>query len=185
MFEHKEYDDEIPKVWYSSNSNKLQRVRLILRMYSVLGLMVSVGAIGYFLLTFLPVDLTLNQRLAVIVAGVGLLLSLTSILMLEYYAATLVVREQEWQQAEFIKTWIDFEQASRAAIGDEEKYTRSSIRSILKELRDEGKITDDDLELLEDALKARNSIVHGARTVSQKVLDNMTSSLSTIIRQLI
>lgn len=166
-----------------------RRLDLMLRAYSLMGLLMAILAIGYFLLTLLHFELTVNQEMALMFAGVGIALALMS--------RTLVIlrTEREWEEVErmneyesvgsFLDTWTRFERISKDVLSKEgEGFNRHSMRSVLSRLYEEGKLDKSDLVTLEEALQARNSIVHGERPLSTKILENAADSLVEIIKKI-
>ena len=183
--------DEYKDAFYELSRRRRVRRRLdlLLRAYSVMGLLIAILAGGYFLLTLLPFELTINQLMALLFAGVGIALA--------FMSRTLMIFRKERESEEldrlneyeslslFLDTWARFERTSKEVLEKEgEEYNKHSLRAVISRLYEEGKIDKGDVIALEEALQTRNAVVHGERPLSTKVAEKITDSLVDIIKKI-
>ena len=166
-----------------------RRFDLLLRTYSWFGLLLAIVAGGYFFLTLLPFDLSVLQQSALIMAGVGALLSLLSRTLVTFYKereAESLERTQEHERlVDFLAVWAEFERVSKKVLSEEGgDLNLHSFRSVISCLYSEGKIDTKDAMILEKGLRMRNSIVHGERSTSTRVTARLTTSLVEVIRKI-
>lgn len=165
------------------------RFDLVLKMYAVMGLLVAIGAFGFFIFTMIDISISPVQQIALIAAGAGVALSIMSWLILN------IRRQREFYEyeklrefantGELIDSWKNFEEVSRELLEFEgDKFNRYSLRSIISKLRQEEKITDADLRVLQEALEFRNMIVHGHGSFPPEAVGRVTAELSDIIAKL-
>lgn len=187
--EYRKYLEEISYELEESYRSK-NRLKLILRIYSSLGAIIAVIAILYFILSLYQFDLTMNQRLAIMVAGVGLLLSVMSRLYSE------IIREREKEQSVrkkelnkisyFILNWATLERTSYSIL--EKNYPDISKFGIKKNIRilfDEEIISDREFLNLERALDIRNKIVHGNMTSTNEDLDKYSEQINEAVDKIL
>ena len=159
----------------------------VLRIYSVLGLLIAVAATASFIFTLVDFNLTTEQQLSLVLAGVGIALSIMSRLLL-------VIRRQreEYTDAkvkellytsELIECWKNFEDVGRTVIGKSEQGTYS-LRSIITQLRQKNEISETDVSTLQAALILRNLAVHGRGRVSPDLIVKVISEVSDIVAKL-
>lgn len=185
--DHQDYSVKLYELNLRRRSRR--RFNLILRAYSWLGLLLSIVAGGYFLLTLLRFDLSEQQQLALMTAGVGALLSLMSRILITFYKEREeedLERRIEYERLDYFLTeWLRFERVSKEVLaeqgGDRNVH---SLRSVISSLYTEGKIEGEDVLVLEEGLKIRNSIVHGERLVPASVTERLTTSLGEVIRKI-
>lgn len=192
--------------------NFLRKLRFVSKLYSALGLSLSVISSGYFIFTLFPYDLSREQRVALLAAGVGVMMAVLSRILI------LFEREREAEMfsnfktyekiMKFLDAWGKFEKVSKDVLSKDkyyigynkfddykkiDTYNKYSLRSIVKNLYDEKKIGETDVIALEEALKARNLIVHGENFSSlyspksflfSKDIDIKTDALDNIVRKL-
>ena len=164
-----------------------RRVDFLLRAYSWMGVSLAIVAAGYFLLTLLSFELSMEQQLALMVAGVGVLLSLMSRILV----ALRKERDTEFDYAEerdrssfFLKVWAEFERVGKKVLAQkEEELNVHSVRSVISRLYDEGRIDDEDVRVLERGLRTRNAIVHGGSKESIRVNERVTESVVEVMRK--
>ncbi len=59
-----------------------QVVETILKLYSLMGLLIAIFGIAYFVLTTLDIELNKTQQIALTISGIGIALSVTSLALL-------------------------------------------------------------------------------------------------------
>ncbi len=185
--DRQDYSDTLEELVERRRSRR--RFDLILRIYSWFGLLLSSVAGGYFLLTLLPIDLSEEQLWALMTAGVGVLLALMSRIVVTFYREREVehlARLTEYEKLnEFLAAWSKFERVSREVLAEQgDDRAIHSLRSVISFLYHNGKIDGEDVLVLEEGLKARNSIVHGGRLMPTRSTDRLTTSLDEVIRKL-
>ena len=169
--------------------SRRHRIGVLLRTYSWLGLLMSIVAIGYFLLASLPVPLSREQALALAVAGVGGLLSIMSRTLIVYFKEREeeeAVHALEFERVErFLFAWRQFERASKNLVAKQDDDLEvHSLRAVISALYDGGVLDLEDMIVLEEGLEARNSIVHSDRPTSARAMDRLTASLTAISRKI-
>ena len=166
-----------------------QKIDLLLRIYSLMGFLIAILAGGYFVLTLLPFKLTDKQVFLLMVTGVGIVLA--------FMSRTLIIFRRERESVDFerlkdfesfssfLNAWTRFERISKEVLEKEgDDFNRHSLRSVISRLYEDGKIDRGDVMTLEEALQARNSIVHGERPISTKIMEKITDSLVDIIKKI-
>ena len=157
--------DHMDKLYeFKGRQRSRWRVNFLLRAYSWVGVMLAIVAGGYFLLTLLSFDLSAQQRLALILAGVGALVALMSRIFIAFYNerdAEELDRTEEYERiASFLAAWQQFERVSKEVLAKEGvRLNMHSLRVVISYLHDEGKIGEEDVLILEEGLKTRNLIV--------------------------
>ena len=169
--------------------NSRKKIDLILRIYSLMGLLIAVLAGGYFVLTLLPFKLSNNQQIALMFIGVGIALafmSRTLIILRKERDISETERLKEYQTiSEFLGTWSQFEIASKEALRQHDKDVNiHSLRAVISKLHEEEKIDNADVQALDEALHTRNEIVHGNRPLSSIVARQVTDTLLEIIKKI-
>lgn len=182
--------DDFSEALYDLGKRRRMRRKLdlLLRAYSLMGLLMAILAGGYFMVSLLP-ELTKNQLMSLTFTGVGIALALMSRTLLIWRKereAGEVERMTEYESvASFLDTWARFERISKEALSKEgEDFNRHSLRSVISRLHEEGKLNDSDVISLEEALQTRNLIVHGERPFSTKIAQSVTDSLIDIIKKI-
>lgn len=186
--EHHDYTDKLYHL--SGRQRSRRRLDLLLKAYSWLGFFLAIVASGYFLLTLLPFDLSMQQRLALMVAGVGALLSLMSRVLVSLFQirdAEEIELAQEYERLnDFLAAWARFERASRDTLaGQGHDRNTHSLRTLISFIFKEGKIDREDVAVLEECLIARNSILHGKRPMSLSFTERLTASLVKVTKKII
>jgi len=161
----------------------------ILRAYSTIGWLIAIFAAAYFLLTLLPHEPTREQQIALMISGIGValaLLSRTLIALRKEKEEEEILRLREYEKVEaFLDTWAQFERISKDVLSKEnEKFNKSSLRSVISRLYEEEKINKADVLALEEALQTRNLIVHGERRWSSELTGKVTDVLIDIIKKI-
>ncbi len=179
------------EAFYDLGKRRRMRRKLdfILRAYSLMGLLLAIMAGGYFLLTLLPFELSIEQQVSLMIAGIGIALALMSRTMIVLRKEREVEEMEKMSEYEsvtsFLDTWVRFERISKETLEkDNEDFNRHSLRSVISRLYEEGKLDKNDVIALDEALQTRNSIVHGERPFSAKVAEKVTESLIEIIKKI-
>lgn len=186
--EYTNYINGIKKELDRSYSSK-NRIKLILRLYSYLGILTAIISILYFMLSLYDYRLSANQQIAVMTAGVGLVVSIFS----KIYNEILKDREKEQLSrknelekiSNFILDWATFERTTYTTL---EKYfpvTKFSIKQNIRTLYDENIISDREYINLEKALDIRNRTVHGEIESTQENLDKYSELINEVIDKIL
>ena len=158
----------------------------IFQVYAVLGLLTGIGALAYFLLRQLKIEISAEDQIILMIAGSGFAISVLS-------ALTLFLRQQRHRlqfdrsrsmsaAAEFLLQWARFETVSRKRLeADGRQFNRMSIRAITNELVQTGLISSDELLQLEEVLRFRNLLVHSGNSPDPGVLNRMTETLTKVM----
>ena len=182
-----DYKNTLFELKYRQGSR--QRVQFLLRIYSWFGLVLSLIAGGYFLLSFLEFSLSTEQVISLIAFGVGIALSLMAGALMAFLKERDAEKnsrsEEIMRLADFLDAWQSFERVSKNAIvegnGD---FNVHSVREIISYLQEEKMVDEEDVTMLEEGLRARNLIVHGKRNFLGRTTERMTDSLIEITRKL-
>lgn len=170
-------------------SRKNFNLEATLRIYSALGLLLAVGAMIYFLFLAFNITIGPKEQLSLLVAASGLAFSLMSWILLN------TRRERDRLEVENLKEysdmidlveyWTMFETISRELLKKEgDEFNQYSPRSILFTLKKEGRITDGDLRVLQEALELRNIVVHGGMRFPPNVVSRVAGQLRGITSKL-
>lgn len=170
--------------------NRQSRYDILLRSYAIFGLMVGLGSASYFFLSFLRVSLTPQQLLALVIGGSGVALSIFSWAILsvrrQYTAARMYRIRQATLQKDLLDKWNLFENVSKELLSAEKAdFSRTSLRSIISSLKQENRITNNDLISLQEALNIRNMIVHNLDGVPSDVMKKSVMELDYIVDKLL
>lgn len=165
------------------------RVSIILKLYSMVGLLMAILGSVYFAITLLPQEMTQDQRMAFMVASLGVIVGALSKTMLTIQVERAKLREQKIsvriEQLEFLDAWNDFEIISKNALQNEgETFDRYSVKSVINKLMNDGKLDNIDILKLEESLLVRNQIVHERRSPSGETLKQIINSLSEISKKI-
>jgi hypothetical protein len=182
----KQYED----LWEVRNQlSSRKKLDMVLRLYTVFGMVIALVGVAYFILTTLNIHLTLPQTIALLTAGIGLLLAATSrallVLRRANYAERIYDINTQRNDADFIRKWAQFESISKEKLKKgHEDFNKYSIRDVITRLREDGTLTENDLRLLEEAIQARNSIVHHGDSLSADRARRFVELLTDIIQKL-
>lgn len=165
------------------------RFELVLRTYAAFGLLISFGAMAYFFLTTLEIEFTSVQMMSLLIAGTSFALAVLSMLMLAFRRQKDAYEHETVREylknAELIDYWGQFENIGRTILSREgEDFNKYSPRSIIQELKKEGRLSDQDLRTLQAALELRNGIVHGRAHFSPDAVSRVSSALREIVTKL-
>lgn len=185
QLEYRKYLEEINNELTFSYRRK-NRIKLILRLYSFLGILTSVIAIIYFAISYYEFNLTPPQRFALTLAGVGLLLSLMS----KFYSE--IIKEQENERearrielnkiSQFVLDWATLERTIYSILErNESNISKYGIKRNIRLLFDEQIISDREFINLERALDLRNKIVHRHTSATSEELDRYSEQINEII----
>ncbi len=185
QLEYRRYLEEISNELEFSYKRK-NRIKLILRLYSFVGILTSVLAIIYFAISYYGYNLTSPQRFALMLAGIGLLLSLLS----KFYSE--IIKEQEKERearrielnkiSQFVLDWATLERTIYSILErNESNISKYGIKRNIRLLYDEQIISDREFIELERALDHRNKIVHGHTPATSEELDRYSEQINEVI----
>jgi hypothetical protein len=148
-----------------------------------------VFAVAYFLLSVFHVTLSAEQRVALTIAGIG-----ASVALISRWFVTILRERLRYEDAthakgdeliNLISTWARFEELSKSALGLEDSdVNRRSPRAIFYRLRDEGRLTESDIENLDQAIQIRNQVVHSTEPVPIEAVRHARHTLRELMRKL-
>ena len=203
--EENQQDPIVQRLFFERNQDlklrqqKWMQIDIALRTYSYLGLVISLISAGAFAFSFLNVKLTNNQLVALIVAGVGLLLSILSFMLLrirgqlqkrifDFEIGTTTpyyLMDETSLSAEVVMKWAEFERIARQITSKDGKpYGQKSIKIIIKDVSELGIISPNDIQYLSILLEIRNSIVHGEGLRDFYAASHSLEKLDIIIREI-
>lgn len=153
-------------------------VRLAFQLYAVVGALVGAIALALYFLRQLQVSLTETDVAILVTAGVGLATSALSIAYL--VAARMRARASMYNDnyvaaaANLLAEWMRFEAGGRARLEQlHVEFNPVSIRDIVAHLHARGLISPVDREILAEALRLRNELVHGCSLAERRRVENM------------
>jgi hypothetical protein len=161
------------------------RIEYVLRLYVLAGLIVALGGLGYFILSTLNIQLTAPQRTAMLFMGTGLGLSTASWFLLKFRKQR---SEDQFQRisnaeqlSEFINALAHFEDVSKEALSSREvSFNRFSIRQVIELLRADEKLSREDVMALDEAMHARNALLHGGEKIPTEFLAKHTRAVTEV-----
>lgn len=182
-------DRSDPVQYILSMRAKASLIERTLRIYSLLGTLVAIFSGVYLVLTLIPIALTQEQKFAAALVALGLglaVMSRTLIAIHKVREAEALERESQSEgMFDFLDTWKEFEQISKDTLRQKgERFEPHSVRSVIVRLYEEGKIDDADIKAIDEALEARNAIVHGGRHPPPSFLKAITNTLVQVIRKI-
>lgn len=172
---------------YVSRSSSRKRIEFILRVYAALGALTAVLALGYFLVSVFAIELTSQQRLALLTSGVGVMLAVMSRLLIAFSRerdAELREKHRSYEQRfDFVIAWEQFERLARILLGengDDEDESSKPMRVVLAELVERNLVGPTDLVLVERALGIRNMLAHGQLDVPVDLISRGIADISGV-----
>lgn len=187
--EYTRYIDKISQE-ISSSYRKKNRLKLVLRLYSFLGLLFSVLAIIYFAISYYEFDITPSQRLTLMFAAVGLVVSLMS----KFYSEIINERENEQKIrvdeinkiSHFVLDWATLERTIYSILEkSDQNVSKFGIKRNIQLLFEEQIISDREFINLERALDMRNKIVHGYTPATSDELERYSELLNEVIDKIL
>lgn len=172
-----------------ARQSSFRRFQQVFQIYAVLGLLIGFGALAYFLLRQLKVELTQLDQFILMTAGSGFAISILSALafFLRQQRHRLQLERSRYMSAaaEFLLQWARFENLSRERLEAAGKqFNRMSIRAITTELINARLISSDEMVQLEEVLRFRNLLVHSGNSPDPAVVARMTDILRKVMSRL-
>ncbi len=185
--EHKNYKEDLWELELKLSSRR--KFETIFKLYAVLGALTAIFALAYFILSILDIDFTQNQMLALMIAGVGISLSMTS------WALLMFRRQREYEETKRIKAvqilseivflWAEFEKVGKQALSDlNVKYNSHSARQMMHGLEEYELIDSKDLLMMEEAMQIRNAVAHGQIDLAPELIQRVASSIIKVIEKI-
>lgn len=167
------------------------RVEQILKLYIVLGALLGIFSLAYFLLSFLDVQLTKDQMMTLALSGLGIALSLASWAMLIFRKQKQLEESAKFSSLQnatkLMYLWSEFEFAAKEKLESKQiEFSKHSIRTVISALYEHNLINRKEAISLEDAMQLRNSIAHNrlGEEVSPEIIDRMSKVLIDSINNL-
>ncbi len=172
-----------------ARSKAARRYEQIFQLYAVVGAVMGVAALLYFLFSKLQIELTKEEMLALMTSGVSFLISIISFgfLYLRRQTYKLDVEKAQYfgSASDFLVQWVRFENAGRAALEAEgSDFNRMSVRDILGRLVNDGRLTPSEATMLEETVRFRNALVHGGQRIAPTQLARFSSMVENIANRL-
>jgi hypothetical protein len=155
------------------------RLRMVFQVYAVCGALIGGGALAYYLLRHLALDLSSTDVTILVTACTCLATSAISTVYLVLVGARARARacgdQYVLAAAKFLSGWNRFEETGRDKLAHlNVDFNRTSIRDIVARLRELGLIGRADGDTLNEALRLRNEIVHGGTLADRRRIEHMT-----------
>jgi len=183
------YLDEL-KYTTSKKFMMKNRLRLILRLYTIIGFLIFIIGGLAFLFSFYELKLTQHQITLLILSGVGFVVGIASKFYMDF------IKERQIEMANiqtriesvsnFILNWSTLERSIyklTQALGLSK--SKFAIGESLAQLHLNDKINNKDLIFIEKALDLRNKIVHGQLTTSKEEINRYTEKIEVITDKII
>lgn len=168
--------------------SSFRKYQLIFQIYIVFGALMGVLSLAFFFVRKIPINLSSDDGFILLTAGIGFAISLVSwlFLFLRRQRSRLQLERDSYliSASEFLLQWATFENAGRAkldAMGKE--FNRMSIRDVISQLNESGVIGMSEIGMLEEALRFRNSLVHGATRIDEEHLARMTRLVQELVKR--
>lgn len=182
--------DEIKYEIFQPKQKQNRLIRL-LRLYALLGVLLFILGSIYFVTTLIEFHLNSDQRLSLILAMSGLVISFLS------YFLVISIKEKEKENAKekqdiekkkrkfenishFLFLWAEFEQYINYLTSRYQDHSKYSIKQNLEILLRNNKISEVDFFNIEKALKLRNKIVH----ISPDEIDDLQEDIENIVQMI-
>ncbi len=154
---------------------RVNQIEFILRVYIGMGLITAIGSLVYFGFSFLQIDLTSPQRMSLIVAGTGVMVSLMSAMLLAFRRQRLALRSEAYHVVgldyDLIKEWAKFESIGRRVLyGKGIDFNPRSPRAIVAALESNALIPSELAREIRMALDVRNKVVHNIEPMSRPIV---------------
>jgi hypothetical protein len=166
---------------FEARQRSSQLFQQVFQIYAVIGALVGIFSSAYYFVRKLQIDLSSEDRLILLVAGSGFAISIVSFAYLFLRRQTTrsrLTRARHVNSAsDFLAQWLRFEEMGKRnleAAGT--VFNRASIRDIVAGLLGAGILKEPDLALVEEALRFRNTLVHGSN-VDLEFLTRMTGAV--------
>lgn len=168
----------------------IRRFESVLKLYSIMGIVVAVFGIAYFVLTTLDIQLNTNQQIALLTSGVGLTLSAASWFLLvmrrERLNDELNKLKSMQELSEFLWKWSRFEEVSKNILSRSDKeFNRHSIREVIELLLKNKVIDGSDALALDEAIQARNMAVHGGSELPKTIVAEYSKKLDEVVNKIL
>lgn len=167
-----------------------RRFESILKLYSMMGVVVAVFGVAYFILTTLDIQLSFKQQVSLLVSGVGLALSAASWSLLVMRRERLndeINKLKSMQElSEFLWKWSKFEDISKSILlRSEQEFNRHSIREVIELLLINEVIDRSDALALDEAIQARNMAVHGGSELPKAMISKYSEKLDEVVDKIL
>lgn len=144
------------------------RIDSILRIYSVLGVLIALVGLLYFLYLSLEIRLSYSEQMALMFSGAGLLISITSWALVIVRKARRRESERQMKEVyeswELLSGWAELEAIAKSyLVQRDSEIKKHSIREVMDHLVLSEIISQHELYELENALKLRNLLAHAKR----------------------
>lgn len=164
------------------------RVHLAFQLYAVGGAVIGTIALALYFLRQLRVTLTAADVAILLTAGVGLATSAISILCLVLVKAraraSICNDSYVVAASNLLAEWMRFEAGGRARLEQLHiDFNPASIRDIVAHLYALKLVSQVDRDILNEALRLRNELVHGSSQVERRRVDNMALMVREITRR--
>jgi uncharacterized protein YutE (UPF0331/DUF86 family) len=179
IMKNDEFDRYKEDLWeLEARLSSRRRFETILKLYTVMGVLISIFALAYFLLSMLDIELTQTQQLTLLIAGTGLALSLTSWAMLLFRKKIKALQSA----SEIIYLWAEFEDVGKNILNSNDvEYNRHSIRQVISLLTERDIISQKESVELEEIMQMRNAAAHGRAELAPETVLRAKDTIREII----
>jgi len=185
--EMKNYKEDLWELEQKFRSRR--KFETIFKLYAVFGALTAIFALAYFILSMLNIELTKNQILSLMIAGVGVSLSMIS------WALLLFRRQREYEEtkriraiqtlSEIVFLWTEFENVGKQALSElNVKYNSHSARQMMNGLEKYELIDSKDLLIMEEAMQIRNAVAHGQVDLAPELIQRVASSIISVTEKI-
>ncbi len=187
-FEGQQYINDL-NVYLSGKYKSRARLRQILKIYQILGILIALFGILYFVFTTIKIELTTTQLFSIVLGGSGITLAVLSKILTDYLKEKDKENEKRRSEVEnvssYIFTWTIFERALRNFVEMQEaNINKHSFRTQLEFLYKAKFLTDKDMLMIERSLEFRNLILHEGALINSDKLRESTEILNSVTEKL-
>lgn len=171
-----------------ARQRSFRRFEQVFQIYTVMGAVIGFGALAYFFVRQLNINLSSTDQMILMIAGSGFMISIMSglYLFLRHQRKSGEIDRSRYMSsaAEFLLQWARFESLGREKLEAAGRdFNRMSIRAITAELLNAKLISEDEMVQLEEVLRFRNLLVHGGTRANPDVLSRMTETLRRVTQR--
>jgi hypothetical protein len=170
---------------FEKRQKSSQRFQQVFQIYAVLGGLVGALSLAYYFFRQMRIELSWTDGMILLTSGSGFVISIVSVLYLflrkQKYTVDFDHVRYVITASEFLAEWARFERLGLQkldAMG--QQFNKTSIKEITSRLFDLGILKSNDALLVDEALRLRNSMVHGGARADVDVLRQMTKAVSEL-----
>ena len=174
-----------------SQEFKFKKIEYVIRLYTILGLCMAVFGLAYFLMSTFNINLSEEQikGIALFLSGILTVFFCRIILVLRRLKLSrdLMLQQMELSLHSVIDIWQNFEDVGQSLLKDDKINIDAdylSIENIVSGLKSRDLISNSDIDIIKEYIKARNKVAHGDISIDNSELIYQSQKMSEIISKL-